>query len=370
MKVVVIRTNLRDGLNAIEAAAGENQALPILRNALIEASEGKLKLATTNLEIGASYTVAGKVLEDGRATAPIATLLGIMNNIQSDRLNLESKGASVEITSDNYHATLQGMPAEDFPLIPKVKNQTEYVSVKSEILKESLAQVVLATQTSDLRPELNSVLFDFSIDTLRFAATDSFRLAEKVLAVTEIESTCEEGFRVLVPLKTVHEILRVLRGDELVKVFRDENQVLFKTNQFELISRLLEGNFPDYGAIVPKKFGAEILVERQEFVNALKLASVFGNKSNEVKILVPPGKKALQVSSADQAVGENSYLLPAKVEGKLGETVFNWRYLLDALKAVKTGEVFFGVNDEGQPALLRGAKEGSYFYILKPILKA
>jgi len=369
MKAIVIRTNLKEGLLAAERAEGSATSLPILKNVLLETENNKIRLVATNLEIAISCLVSGKTLEEGKVTVPLGTLAGIINNLQSERLNLEKKGNNLEIKSDNYRATLQGLPAEDFPLVPKIKNPEGFLEIKAETLKDAIGQVVVATQASDLRPELNSMLFDFSLDTIKLAATDSFRLAEKSIPNNEFESSHAEEFRALIPLKTAQELLRVLKGEEAVKIYHDQNQVLFKTDQTEIISRLLEGSFPDYAAIVPKKFGAEIVVDRQELINAIKLASVFGSRTNEVKITLSDNKKTVEISSADQAVGENAYLLPAKAEGKTGEIIFNWRYLLDALRALKTEDVFLGLNEEGEPALIRSTKEGSYFYILKPILK-
>lgn len=369
MKVIVLRAHVREGLSAIERAEGSIQGLPALRNVLVEAENNSIRLVATNLEIAATYLVPGKVLEAGRVAIPLSVFTGVISNLQTERLNLEKRGSGLEVKSDNYQAALQGTSPEEFPLIPKIQNTKEFISIKTSLFKDALGQVIVATQPSDLRPELNSVLLGFSLDALKFAATDSFRLAEKTLSATNLESSHKEGFRVLIPLKTAQELLRALKDEDTLRIYHDDNQILFKTEQFELISRLIEGTFPDYAAIIPSKFSAEVVVDRQEFMNALKLASIFGTRSSEVKLAVPTGKKVLDVSSADQVVGENSYLLPAKISGKPGEIVFNWRYVLDALKALKGDEVFFGINENEEPSLLRSSKDSSYFYILKPIIK-
>lgn len=174
----------------------------------------------------------------------------------------------------------------------------------------------------------------------------------------------------LVPLKTAYEISRITKDDELVRIHYDENQVLFKTETTELISRLIEGNFPDYSQIVPKKLVAEIVVETAEFWNGVKLASVFGQKNGEIEVKIHPNKKTVEIVSADQALGENSYLLPAKIKGEAINVIFNWRYLVDALKVIKTEEVLLGLQEDANPAIIRPAVDGSYFYIIKPILKA
>lgn len=368
MKFIVIRANLKNGVNLVERASGENLNLPVLKNVLIETDENKIKATCTNLEIAASSFISGKVLEKGKFTAPIGLLSGVLNNIQSDRLNIESKGGKLEIKTDNYSASIQGMPADDFPLTPKIKDAEEFLEMKAETLKAALEQVLVAAQFSDLRPELNSILVDFSLDALKLVSTDSFRLAEKTVSSDLHTHNHKEAFRILLPLKTAQELVRVLKDGEILKVYHDENQALFKTEQLELLSRLVEGSFPDYGAIVPKKFAAEITAAREEFIGALKLAGIFGSKSSEVRLKMQEKGKVVEIVSADQALGENNYLLPAKISGKPREIIFNWRYLMDALKVLKSEEVFLGVNGDDEPAEIKSPGDNSYFYILKPIV--
>lgn len=370
MKVVVMRSNLKEGLSAVEKASGDNLNLPVLKYAHLEAQEDGVKLTATNLEIAITYLVSGKVLEKGKVNVPISTFLSIINNLQSERLNLERRGNQLEVKTDNYEAEIQTLPADDFPIIPKIKNDQDYLELESEILKEALSQVVVATQFSDLRPELNNVLFDFSLDSLKLVGTDSFRLAEKTLGAALFKSKHTQRFRFLVPLKTCHELLRVLKEEGLVRIYHDQNQILFKTNQFEFVSRLVDANFPEYTAIIPKKFDAELTVKREELANALKLAGVFSSQTSEVKIRAASGDRALEIYSANREVGENKYVLSTKIQGRLGEVGFNWRYLADGLKVLKTEDIFWGVNEaDNRPSVVKSQNDASYFYILMPILK-
>ncbi len=370
MKFVAIRSNIKEAIVIIERAAGENANLPILKNVLIETENNRITFTTTNLELAATCFVSGKVIETGRVTAPLAPLSNIINNIQSDRLNFGKKGNALEIKTDNYTATLQGLPAEDFPRTPKVGDGGKYFEIKGALLKEAIQQASVAAQFSDLRPELNAMLFDFSIDILKLAATDGFRLAERSIPQSFFTAKYTEPFRMLIPLKTSQEVVRMAKDDEMVRISRDESQVLIKTDRAELISRLIEGSFPDYSQIIPSKFMTEVDVDREEFANAIKLAGVFGQKTSELKLAAHPAKKIVEVSSADQALGENAYLLPARVKGESIEAFFNWRYLADPVRAAKTKDVFIGFQEETNPALIRPAGDNSYFYILKPILKS
>lgn len=370
MKFIALRSNIKDAISITEKAAGDNLNLPILKNIFIEAHEGGIRFVTTNLEIAITCAISGKVIEGGGITVPIGLFSNLISNIQTDRLNFEKKGNNMEITTDNYSAILQGLPSDDFPITPKIKNTKNYLEIKGIILKEAIQQTGAASQFSDLRPELNSILFDFSIETLKCAATDGFRLAEKTIPTTLFSTKETEPFRILVPLKTNQEILRIIKDTDTVKIFHDENQVLFKTETIELISRIIDGSFPDYSQLIPDSFITEITVNKDEFLNAIKLTGVFGQKNSEVGIKINNNKKIIEINSSDQLLGENKYLLPAKIKGDIKEVFFNWRYLTNALKAVKTEDVFIGLGEEISPAVIKSTTDSSYFYILKPIMKS
>jgi len=371
MKVVLIKSNLKEALGVVERASGENLKLPVLKYSNMEAGEeNKIKVTATNLEVAITFLLLGKVIEKGKVNIPTATVLGMINNLQSERLNMETRGGQLEIKTDNYEASTQTIPADDFPIIPKVKNEEDFIEMEGVVLKDGLAQVLAATQFSELRTELNSILFDFALDTLKFAGTDSFRLAEKTITSSQFKTNQTQNFRFLLPLKTAHELSRILKDDEKVRVYHDQNQALFKTDHWEMISRLTEGNFPEYSSIIPKTFDSEVLLEREELINALKLTGVFSSQTSEVKVKSAEGGKAIEINSASQDLGENRYVLPAKVKNNFKEVGFNWRYLADGLRTLKTAEVFLGVNEQdNKPSLIKSPNEASFFYILMPILK-
>ena len=370
MKFIALRSKIKEAISLIEKAVGENSNLPILKNILIEAKDGAIVFSATNLEIAISHKVMGKVIEEGKVSPPLALFSNLIANIPTDRLNFETKENDLEIATDNYSAVIHGLSPEDFPLTPTVKNQSRYLEIKGVFLKEAIQQTIVASQFSDIRPELNTILFEFSLEKLILAATDGFRLAEKSIPSSVFTSSQKEPFKMLVPLKTSVEMSRIVKDEDVVRIFWDENQILIKTETTELISRLIEGAFPDYSSIVPHEFDAEIVVNHEEFVGAIKLAGVFGQKNSEIKIKIHSNKKAIEISSADQSLGENNHILPAKIKGESEEVFFNWRYLGDSMKGIRTEDVFLGFQNEAGPALIRSTTDGSYFYILKPILKS
>ncbi len=370
MKFVSLRSNIKEAVGAVQRAASENANLPILKNILINAGDGGISVTATNLELAVTATISGKVIESGKATVPAGLLANLVLNLQSDRLNFEGRGDNLEIKTDNYTATLQGLAAEDFPITPKISDRGHYLEIKGAFIKEALQQTIVASQISDLRPELSSTLFDFSLEALKLVSTDGFRLAEKTIAANLFTAKLPDPFRLLVPLRTTQELLRIIGNDDTVRLYHDPNQILFKTENIELISRLSEGSFPDYAAIMPSSFTTEIVMSREEFLNAIKLAAIFGQKNNELKIVVHPNKKSIEVASADQAFGENNYFLPAKIKGQQTETLFNVHYLSDAVRSVVGEDIFVGLQEETNPALIKSVSDESYLYVLKPILKA
>jgi DNA polymerase-3 subunit beta len=370
MNLVIIKNNLKNCLNVVERASGDNTNLPILKNVLIQAAGGNIKITATNLEIAATAILPGKIIDAGSVTVPIAAFRDLITNLQSERVALESRKAKLTIKTDNYTATIQGLPSEDFPIIPKIQNQNNFIELKADAFKSALEKVVVSAQFSELRPELNSVLFNFSIDEIKLAATDSFRLSEAIIPKSQFSTNHENNFKLLIPLKTSQELAKTLNNNSTLKIQNDQNQILFETEEFQLISRLIDGSFPEYSAIVPKEFDTTAIVNREELLNALRLTSIFSSKVNEVRIKISENKKGtLEVFSVDQSLGENNYILPAKIDGNPQEISFNWRYLADGLKAIDAENVFWGVNKENKPALLRAPGDMSYFYVLMPILK-
>ena len=203
---------------------------------------------------------------------------------------------------------------------------------------------------------------------LKLVATDSFRLAEKNIYNNQFNSNFNRGFKIIIPIKTVQEVIRIFSNEEPINIYIDPNQISFKNDNLELISRLIDGEYPDYEQIIPKNEDVEIVINKNHFINSLKLVSNFSSKINDIKLKLGEGKKNLEVYSANQYLGENNYFIPIKLKGKdFGEVKFNWRYLLDGLKNIDSENVIFNINGDIKPAVLKSTEDTSYFYILMPI---
>lgn len=372
MKFIILKNNLKEGLKVIEKITADNLNLPILKNFLIESFDNKIKLSATNLELAVTTFISGKIIENGGITIPLGIFSSIVNNLQSERINLELKNNKLLIKTDNYSAEIQGIKKEEFPIIPKITNNQFYLEINNSILKNALISVIDSVGVNT-RPEFNGILFDYQSTLLKLAATDSFRLSEKTIFNTQFESNFDKNFKIIIPTKTIFECIKEIQNNENGKtiIHIDSNQILFKTENTEIISRLISGEFPQYQQIIPQKTEIEILLNKNELINALKLSGVFTDRLNEIKFNFQKDFKNIEIFSQNQNLGENKYLMPAKIKNEskdiISETIFNWRFFLDGVKNIKSENVFIGLNNSNKPALIKSPEDISWFYILMPI---
>jgi DNA polymerase-3 subunit beta len=235
-------------------------------------------------------------------------------------------------------------------------------SLSGALFKRSLQQVVFAASNDETRPVLTGVLIQTVDGALVMAATDSYRLAEKQLGKNK------EDTHLLVPASAMQDLLRVLPdGDEPIKVTHDEQQVLFQIGDIELVARLLDGRYPDYQKLIPKKFTAKATLKRADLINVTKVSSLFARESaGSVTIELDETSKQLSIRSIASQLGENTATAEAKVKGS-GSITLNSRYLLDALNAFQGEEILFGFNGKVEPTLLQDPANDDYRHIVMPL---
>ena len=365
MKLIILRTNLLEALGVVERGVGENTNLPILKSFLMKTDGGRIIFTSTNLEIAMECSVPGKIVDEGAIAVPFSVFNSIIKNLTSERVTVGDGSGKVTITTDNYEAVIQGQSANDFPIIPSVAEDGKVFEVATKELKDAVQSVISAAQYSEIRPEISGVMMALSGDDLRLVATDGFRLAERIVA--GFKRTNESDISAIIPLRTANEILKVFNNTEVVEVLFDQNQVLVRGGGERLVSRLIDGHFPDYKAVIPKETKTEVVIDRQELINAVKLASTFSGKSNDITIRIGDNKKFLEVYSADAAIGENSCKVPVRVVGEKFSIIFNWRYILDGLRVQKTQNVILGHNSSDKPMVVRGEGDKTIVYVAMPI---
>ena len=364
MKIICLQENLKQNLNLAQNIVGRNLTLPILNNLLLQTEGGRLKISATNLEIGINIWTPGKIEKEGALTVPAKILAGFVNNLPSGKkVEIETKSNNLLIKCENYRATIKGLPADDFPIIPKIKD--EIISeFDSQTLKTGLEKVAAMAAVSELRPEITGILFKFEKENLRLAATDSFRLAEYILTGLNKKTKKDESF--IIPQRTIQELVRVLAEKQgPLKLVLGGNQILLAGDDFELISRIIEGQYPDYQQIIPKNYTLQATVDRTELINTLRLAGIFSSKINDVSFSFHDSK--LEIVSQDSDLGENKAVLAIDAKGKDLNVSFNYRYFLDGLQNIEDKKVFIGLAGESAPAVLRGGGGENYLYVIMPI---
>ncbi len=360
-------------MNIVGHITSKNINLPILNNILIKTEGGNIEFVSTNLEIGVVHQVRGKIESEGQFTVDSKLITEYVNLLSSgEKVKIEEKDGELRVESGNYKTKIKGESAKEFPLIPTIPKNNPYIC-KIEELKKALNGVVFAVSTSENRMELTGVLFSFNKKQLSLAATDSYRLAERELGFIGEELNSE--VKIIVPAKTVQELLRVLNSfDGLgetenaqeVKIYLSENQILFTVDSVDLISRLINGHYPDYKQIIPVKTQTDTLIERTELIRAVKAAALF-SKTGINDITLRFFKSKIIVSSFSGASGESEVELEAETKGIDNEITINYRYLLDGLNNIEGERVKIGVINSTTPCLLKSEKENGYLYIVMPI---
>lgn len=363
MKFTCTQENLNKGLSLVSNIANKNNNLPILNNVLLKADRNGLTLITTDLEIGIKSFVRGKVDEEGDFTIDAKLFNTFVNLLPKENIDLNLKEGSLEIKTKNQETNIKGLEAEDFPLIPDIDKENQVELATSEF-KKALHQIVPAASLDASRLEINAVNFNFKQNELILAATDSYRLAEKKL---KIQTNNE--YNLIIPLKTIQELIRILNENtgSSLKVYFNESQIMFVFDGVELVSRVIDGKYPDYKQIIPQKFDTEAKCAVRDLVPAIKSVALFCKQGiNDIKLVFNSKKQELTITTASSSTGTSMAKVLAATSGSDLEVIFNYRYLLDGLNNIDGENVVFKINPNS-PGLLQPEKQTDYLYLVMPI---
>lgn len=364
MKVECTKNKLKDTISVAERVTGKRLSLPVLAHILLLATEGQIKLRATNLDLGVELSFPAKVTLEGITAVPGDVLSGLLSYLPEEKqIEMELVGQNLTVTSQNQSTIIKCFPYEDFPSIPYItKGNTFTISGKQLI--SGFKSVLFAVAQTEVKPEFSSVYCYSDSGHLVFVGTDSSRLAEKRIPIKGLD----DGISMLIPGKNVHEIIRILelqQGD--VEVVTTKSQVAFKGEGVYITSRLIDGNFPDYKQIIPKQFVAEIVVLKDDMSNALKLATVFSGKLQQIKMKVLPEEKLFEIESRNDEVGEHSHQITSTLKGENVELVFNQRFISDVFPYIHQDSISIYAAGAGRPIVLRGVSDQSFTYIVMPL---
>lgn len=381
MKFICTQENIKHGLSFVSSISLKNINLPILNNVLIQAQNNIIQLMATNLEIGITCTIRGKIDTEGTYTIPAKLLCDYIQLLPKENIEFTltegpEHNSTLLVECKNYKTKIKGMPASDFPLIPKVDPGFSYLC-PLEDFKKALSQVIFAVSVNDARPEICGVYMYFFKNFLTLAATDSYRLAEKTLSLVSQDKNTENEKKIIVPSRALYELLRILNNVKNAEDIENienfyihvaENQILFKIGNIELTSRLIEGQYPDYKQIIPQKNETSVDISTNDLIQAIRAASLFSRVGIfDVTLEFIPETSEVIVKSSSTQVGENTSKISAKITGKKNSTALNYRYILDGLLNAGSDEILLQIIDDSNPCVLQAKDSQGYLYLIMPI---
>lgn len=366
MEIKIGQEKLAKALNYVsKVAAGARATLPILNNVLIRVDDNRVSLTTTNLDMAVVSFLPVAGCKNGVVTVPARLLAEFVSNLpKSEMVELVAEGEKVEIRAGGYTSSINGAAADDFPELPEVEeDKMMKFSVDVEAFKEGLTQVMVSVSNDTTRPALTGVYFNTFEGGLYLAATDGYRLAErKVMKKTEAE------VRAIVPAASLRTVMGLL-GDEAeeIEVLFDESQVRFRLGEVEVMSKLIDGSFPDYRQLIPKETEIKTELPRDELTRVTKLAALFAKEVGGSVVCETKAEGGVfSIASVANELGENESEIKAEV-GVDGKVTLNSRFLLDALNVLGGKVVSFGFSNKLDPVVLRSDATGDYVHIIMPL---
>ncbi len=372
MKFIALTENLKKAVNLAERITGKNLTLPILNNLLLETNKNKIHLSATDLELGIEITITGKTEKEGKFVLPAKTFSAFLNNLPEEKISLEKKDNTLSVFGGKYNSVFQGMNPEDFPIIPEIKTE-KFIELEKNDLEEALEQIIPSISYSSLKPELNGVLLKLENGILKIVGTDSFRLAEKTIFNDKFKTNIKEDLEIIIPLRSSQELLRIIQeqieeDSTKIKINPEINQVQFSTENIRLISRLINAEYPKYASIIPKNFEINIIFDKKDLLEAVKVVGLFSGKINDIHFNISPDKKEVVIEAQDISLGKSHATInPLEIKGKNLEINFNYRFILDSLNSIREEMVIINLNNELNPGLVKGKNDNSFIYILMPI---
>ena len=375
MKFSCTQENLIQGLSVVSHITGKNINLPVLENVLIKAEKTGIRLNTTNLEISINCLIRGVVEIEGEYSVPAKVFLNFISLLPTGKIEFSLQEDGLRITSNDQETILRGMPASEFPLLPKIEKKDTF-QLKAEETKNAINRVVFSVSQSESRPELSGVACFFNAENakgkLALVATDSYRLAEQIIPCYE----SNKQTTIIVPARAMSEITRIISSykneiDSPEDIYWSitDNQLIISYGQVELTSRLIEASFPDYQNIIPTEFKTTMLLDKRDLQKAVRTASIFTKKEiNDVHLTFEANNNLCRIESSDEGTGKTKASVKGEITGEDNQIALNFKYLTDGLNAFNSEKVKMSVIGAMSPILLLPEDaDDQYRYLVMPI---
>lgn len=360
MKFKIQRNILLNAIQTVQNIITTKAALPILSNILIEANPENIRLTATDLDVGISCAMAVNTQEIGAITLPAKRLNDIVRELPGDEVSITTKKNNLTIIeTENCQFKILGLPSEEFPKLPEFKNK-EAIKLEQLDLKQMLSLTSFAVSIDETRYILNGILFKIQKNHLILVATDGKRLA---VIERDLKKDIDKDIHIIVPIKTIQELNRNLQEGGDVSLVLGENQAMFDLGEVVIISRLIEGEFPDYQQVIPPLSNTKINLDRQQFLLAIRRASLLSTPDYQaIKLEVFKDKMVVSKSTPD--VGESREEVNVGYTGKEMVIGFNPLYIIDVLKNLQNEKIDFEITDSEKPGVIR---TNGYTYIVLPM---
>ncbi|HLZ63442.1 MAG TPA: DNA polymerase III subunit beta [Ktedonosporobacter sp.] len=377
MKITCKQQDLSRGLSVVSHAVSSRSTLPILSNILMATDHGRLRLSATNLEIGINCWIDAEIQEEGSTTVPAKTITDLIGSLRPGQIDLTAPDDShvINIKSETSNGTIKGMDPSEFPLIPSAEGSETPVLLEAGQLKEMINEVAFAAADDDSRPVLTGVHVEVTNEKLIFVAADAFRLAVRISPLPGHDQSHDN---ILIPARTLTELARILPSEGAVQMIVTPNrsQVLFHTEHIDLVSRLIEGTFPNFRQIIPKEYTTRAVVETKEFAAAVKTVTPFARDASNITRVklnggdgegVEAGAGTLTIEATAEDVGSNVSTINAAVDGPEQQIIFNVKYLSEVLAIIGTPEVAIEITSSARPGVIKPVGPSDYTYIIMPM---
>jgi len=376
MRVSVLQENLHKGLSIVSRAIQSRPTLPILSNVLLSTEDARLQLSATNLELGITIWIGAKVEEDGAITVPARTLLELVGTLPPERvdLDLDIRTLTMHLNCAGKIANIKGMDATEYPLIPEF-NPEHAIAVPAGVFKEMIDQVVFCAAKEDNRPILTGILMRFDGDVLTMAAADGYRLSVRT-TVLEFSVGDRAIDPLIVPSRTLQELSKIISDEDdevLISLPDGRGQVMFSLKSVVVVSQLIEGKFPDYEAIIPRRYETSTLAYTDDLLAACRSSEVFAkDSSNTARIVIEPSGNPtvpgrVIVAGRSQEKGDAQAPVDASIEGQSVEIAFNIAYLIDVLKVIREDQVVLETSGPTAPGVVRPAGRDDFIHVIMPM---
>jgi DNA polymerase-3 subunit beta len=374
MKVSCLQENLAEGLSIVGRAVSPRSTLPVLGNVLLATDGGRLRLSATDLEVGINCWIGAKVEEDGATTVPARTFIDLVNALPPGQVDLELvvRTQTLNLRAARSEANIKGIDAQEFPIVTVPDEEARGILIEPDVLRQAVEQVAFAAATDESRPILTGVLGQFEHEQLTLAAADGFRLSVRTV---ELPDGVSDPFSIIIPAQALTELRRVSGHQEdpiAIHVTPQRNQVIFELTDVVLVSQLIDGNFPDYGQIIPRERKTHTVIDTAPFLKACKMAQIFArDAANISRIQVEPGSELepgrVRVSATSAETGEDVSEIDASIDGDGVEIAFNVKYLIDVLSVTSAPQVSLDTTTSSSPGVIRPIGEESFTHVIMPM---